>query len=183
MVTTKTLLATGLVTITIVSLLSVIVVQQYSLETIASSPRTETRTQAVYFTISLQTTSTMIIPQAPLAASPTSFLGDWHNTDPNTRGTVELQISQVGGLYQIHGWGACEPSPCDWGTAVLTFYSTGVEGSGTYYGSAVYQFDFKTSYLILEFIAPNTLQVTNFTHFIDSSGRSDYFMTETFYQS
>jgi hypothetical protein len=144
---------------------------------------TTTQEQApLYSVISVtQTaTSTLIIQQSPLAANPASFLGDWRNTDPNAAGTVELQISQVGGLYQIHGWGACEPSPCDYGTVALTFYSTGVEGGDTYYGLAVYQFDFKTSYFVLEFIAPNTLQVTEFSHFTDASGRSDYFLTETF---
>lgn len=143
---------------------------------------TTTQQQVIVISVTSTATSTSMIQQSPLAVNPASFLGDWHNTDPNTRGTVELQISQVGGVYQVHGWGACEP-PCDWGTAVLTFYSTGVEGGDTYYGLAVYQFNFATSYLTLEFIAPNTLQVTNFTHFTDASGRSDYFSTETFYQS
>jgi len=180
MVTTRTLLSAGLVIITIVSLLSVIVVQQNALVSLARSAKTETLTQAFYFTIRLQTTSTMTIQQAPLAASPTSFLGDWRNIDPNTRGNVRVQISQLGGLYQIRIWGQCHPDPCDWGNVALNFYGRGVEGGDRYYALAVYQFGFETVHVTLSFVSGGTLQVTTFTHFTDASGRADYFMIEAF---
>jgi len=118
-----------------------------------------------------------------VAANEANFLGDWHNTNPNTSGIVEVQVSTTGGLYYIHAWSACVPI-CDWGTVPLYFYSPAPYGDTTlYYANAVYSLGYGTAYLTLQFTAPNTLQVLSLTHYSDSSGRQDSYVTDAFYLS
>lgn len=49
------------------------------------------------------------------------FSGDWINDDPNTRGITRLVISNAGQMLTVHGYGACEPTDCDWGTRTGPF--------------------------------------------------------------
>lgn len=44
------------------------------------------------------------------------YAGTWLNDDPNTRDIPQLIISNVGQTLSIHGYGACTPTYCDWGT-------------------------------------------------------------------
>jgi hypothetical protein len=105
--------------------------------------------------------------------------GTWYNRGTNTRDIVEVQIYMeiFGGQYQwiIHAWGACEPSPCDWGTAVMN-----AEGNGLY--SATYIWNFAGAQLTIG-LEGSTLVVVNMTHFTDSSGRPDYTLTDYFVQA
>jgi len=62
----------------------------------------------------------------------TQYTGNWVNDDPNTRGDTRLVISNAGLILTVHGYGACSPTDCDWGTR-----------SGTYSGAPfVILFDF-----------------------------------------
>jgi hypothetical protein len=62
----------------------------------------------------------------------TQYTGNWVNDDPNTRGDTRLVISNAGLILTVHGYGACSPTDCDWGTR-----------SGTYTGAPfVILFDF-----------------------------------------
>ena len=62
----------------------------------------------------------------------TQYTGNWVNDDPNTRGDTRLVISNAGLVLTVHGYGACSPTDCDWGTR-----------SGTYTGAPfVILFDF-----------------------------------------
>ncbi len=66
-------------------------------------------------------------PTAQIVTSPTpspttspsgaaQYAGTWLNDDPNTRDIPQLIISNVGQTLSIHGYGACTPTYCDWGT-------------------------------------------------------------------
>jgi hypothetical protein len=79
--------------------------------------------------------------------------GTWFNIDPSTRGITKIEVNfscndQVqcgvdssgkvtcttpGPPYQLHLWGKCSPSDCDWGTA---------DGNDHWVGSTKWIFSF-----------------------------------------
>jgi len=66
--------------------------------------------------------STSVSPSlTPGSTTPPSgaaqYAGTWLNDDPNTRDIPQLIISNAGQTLSIHGYGACTPTYCDWGTA------------------------------------------------------------------
>ena len=72
-------------------------------------------------------------------------------------------------------WGACSPTPCDWGTAPLPRVW---DLPGGY--SAIYKFSFATKTVTVLLPAWSTLATTTFTHFTDHSGRTDYTANDSF---
>ena len=98
---------------------------------------------------------------------PTIAAGTWVNTDPATRDITRIGIvQQADGSLVMHGYGACHPTDCDWGTAPLTLSS-----GGQY--AATYTFSFAIVQLTLTQTG-STLHATTATHFTDSSGRADF---------
>ena len=58
----------------------------------------------------------------PVPTSPAArFNGSWLNEDSNTRGVTRLDISNSGDTVTVHGFGACHPTDCDWGSRSATF--------------------------------------------------------------
>lgn len=49
------------------------------------------------------------------------YAGEWVNNDPNTTGIPQVLISVVGLKLTVHGYGACSPTYCDWGTQSGTY--------------------------------------------------------------
>jgi hypothetical protein len=43
------------------------------------------------------------------------FAGSWTNVDTNTGGITTLEIRVSGDSADVHAWGKCHPSDCDWG--------------------------------------------------------------------
>lgn len=107
---------------------------------------------------------------APQAASNTiaDFTGEWTNKNP--RGEIShIEIDQRLNMANVHIWGRCTPSDCDWGSA-QTLASNANEGALQLRwdpGFAVR----KTALTIGE---GKRLQVATKTHFTDQSGRPDY---------
>jgi hypothetical protein len=62
---------------------------------------------------------TIVITSTALAAN---WDGTWYNKDTATKGMVKFTIKDE----TFHGYGSCTPTPCDWGTAPLIFYSKSV---------------------------------------------------------
>ena len=63
--------------------------------------------------------TTQIVPSpapSPTPSGAAQYVGTWLNDDPNTRDIPQLIISNVGQTLSIHGYGACTPTYCDWGT-------------------------------------------------------------------
>ena len=54
-------------------------------------------------------------PTAAVIVAPGPLVGTWVNCDHQTRGLVRLMITQAGSEITVHGFGACSPTPCDWG--------------------------------------------------------------------
>lgn len=103
---------------------------------------------------------------------PAIATGTWVNTDPATRDITHIAIAQQpDGSLVMHGYGACQPTDCDWGTAPLTFTA----GQGT----ATYTFSFATVQLTLTQTG-STLHATTATHFTDGSGRADFTTSDDF---
>lgn len=49
------------------------------------------------------------------------YASAWLNNNPNTNGIPELIISVTGTTLTVHGYGACTPTYCDWGTRTGTY--------------------------------------------------------------
>ena len=49
------------------------------------------------------------------------YVGSWVNNDANTTGIPQVLISDVRTTMTVHGYGACSPNYCDWGTQTGTY--------------------------------------------------------------
>lgn len=126
----------------------------------------------------LATTLTIFLAMRPALAGIADLLGDWRNADPATRDIVRILISETAGTIELHVWGACHPSPCDWGSVKASAYAANVAAALP--EDAVYlNADFPTSFAVIRVIvgpAPTggPLRALKLTRFTDGSGRSDY---------
>ncbi len=111
---------------------------------------------------------------APLVISPAPILGTWVNCDHQTRGLVRLMIAPNGHEVTIHGFGACSPTPCDWGVVNGLVYADNVASTPAVAFSAVYTFGFKQT-TIVGHLLKGALYVEVFDRFTDNSGRADYY--------
>ncbi len=109
-----------------------------------------------------------------LAITPNPLVGTWLNSDKATRGLVKLVISVSGSAISVHGFGACVPTPCDWGTVTGTAFAENVASSTAVAFTASFKFGFKET-LVTGRLELGALVVETFDHFTDGSGRSDYF--------
>ena len=116
------------------------------------------------------------LPKAHLAAAvvATPLVGTWVNCDHHTRGLVRLMIAASGNEITVHGFGACSPTPCDWGVVNGLIYADNVTATPAVAFSAVYTFGFKQTTLVGR-MQNGALIVETFDHFTDHSGRSDYY--------
>ena len=62
----------------------------------------------------------LIWAKYPNLAQEARYRGHWVNDDPHTNSIRRLIISGEGGTLAVHGYGACGPDECDWGTASAT---------------------------------------------------------------
>jgi hypothetical protein len=113
------------------------------------------------------------------------LLGDWKNVNANTRDIVRIMITEVGGAVEVRVWGACSPTPCDWGTVKAIPYAPNVSEqlpANAQYLEADYAQSFAQKKVILG-PAPGAggeLHVTSLTRFTDNSGRSNDANTDLF---
>ena len=110
----------------------------------------------------------------PAAVSVAPLVGTWVNVDHHTRGMVRLVIAANGSEITLHGFGACSPTPCDWGIVPGTVYANGVTGTTSIAFAGMYTFSFKQTTVVGK-LFNGALLVETFDHFTDKSGRSDYF--------
>lgn len=59
----------------------------------------------------------------PALAGPGDFNGDWHNVDPSTPDLKRVDIHPAMFGVDVHAFGACVPTACDWGTVHGHFVS------------------------------------------------------------
>lgn len=91
-------------------------------------------------------------PAPEIVAGAGALAGTWNACDQATRNLVRIVIAPSGAEITVHAFGACSPTPCDWGAVPGLVYADRdrILDNGS---------------LILE----------TFTHFTDKSGRSDYY--------
>ncbi len=116
------------------------------------------------------------LPHSHLAAAvvATPIVGTWVNCDHQTRGLVRLMIATSGKEITVHAFGACSPTPCDWGIVNGLIYADNVTAVPAVAFSAVYTLSFKQTTIVGRLLN-GALIVETFDHFTDQSGRSDYY--------
>ena len=119
------------------------------------------------------------VPPPPSAA----LAGTWVNTNHATRNIVDLVVGATDRGITVDGFGACSPSPCEWGRIAGTVFGPDASAPiGTAFASQ-WNFGFARTVLLAVYSAPKkvpTLTVREFTTFTDDSGRSNYTADETF---
>ena len=114
----------------------------------------------------------------PAAVSPAALIGTWTNIDHATRNIVKIVIAAAGSGISVHGFGACSPTPCDWGSVSGLAYSANVSSTTAVAFTAQYRFSF-SQVTLTGHIVGKQLLIESFTHFTDGSGRDDYFSMDT----
>jgi hypothetical protein len=109
------------------------------------------------------------------------FIGTWITTNNSSRGIVKIIVRAKGQGLIIRAFGACSPEPCDWGETTATLFSDGPASFKGLAFSARYDFGFMATHLQAK-VKKGVLVVAVFNRFSDSSGRSNYFSREFFYQ-
>jgi hypothetical protein len=145
---------------------------------------TDEYTRTAPATTSVDATPTVDYPMGFEPTPADGIVGTWVNTNPNTPAVVMLEITaSVTGSLLVHEFGACSPSPCDNGIVPGVVYGASVSSTTGDRFIAAYEPGFKRHQLFATFRPKNgTLVVSEFSEFIDGSGRSNYEMTETFVQ-
>jgi hypothetical protein len=113
---------------------------------------------------------------APKAAvvAPSALIGTWNNCDAATRGLLRVVIAASGSAITVRAFGACTPTPCDWGTVPGLAYAADVSSSSAVAFTAHYKFSFKET-IVTGVLDQRTLIVETFNRFTDGSGRSNYY--------
>jgi len=114
---------------------------------------------------------------APLAAvSPAPLVGTWTNKSSNN--IVEAVITDTGGKFEVNLYGACTPTPCNWGAVAAVPYAATVSGGAAVAFSANYSFSFSTV-IVVGHLEGAELILETLTHFTDGSGRADFYFSES----
>ncbi len=113
--------------------------------------------------------------QAQRPAMSAGFNGNWVNVDAKTRNLVRIVVNGL----SVHPFGACSPTPCDWG--VLPAKSSTIQ-AGTVRREALVAIhttkaERNTITILLD--PDGRLSVDVLTHFTDNSGRKDYSVVNT----
>jgi hypothetical protein len=108
-----------------------------------------------------------------------ALIGKWENCNKSTRGIVRVELGASGTTLTVHVFGACTPTPCDWGVVRGLAYSENVSSADAVAFSANYKFSFKET-IVTGHLNAGCLVVETYNHFTDGSGRCDYYSREIF---
>ena len=107
------------------------------------------------------------------------LMGRWRNCDKDTGGLVRVDLGSRRGILTVHPFGACHPTPCDWGTVKGLAYSESVSDVNAVAFTAFFDPGFKET-IVTGHLCGGCLVVETYSHFKDGSGRCDYYSRECF---
>lgn len=87
-------------------------------------------------------------PLAALKVASAPLLGTWVNCDHAARGLVRVMIGAKGNEITLHCFGACTPTPCDWGQVDGRIYSDSVADTPAVAFTATYNLNFKQTIIV-----------------------------------
>jgi len=119
------------------------------------------------------------IAVAPVNVIP--ILGTWKNVNTKTPNLVQVIVTEKGTQTMVHLFGACVPTPCDWGTVPAMVYAPTVTATEADGFTAAYKFNFKTV-IVTGHLEGAQLIVETFNHFTDNSGRTDYYFKDVMHK-
>jgi hypothetical protein len=123
-------------------------------------------------------------PATPVPPPPSAALaGTWVNTNHATRNVVDIVVATSPRGIAVDGFGACSPTPCEFGRIAGTVFGSNVSAATGTSFAAQWNFGFKRTVLLATYSAPRRvprLTVQEFNTFTDGSGRANYTATETF---
>lgn len=102
------------------------------------------------------------------------LVGTWVACNKATRSIVRVVIGARGTNVSVHVFGACTPTPCDWGVVDGVAYAKDVSATDALAFTAPYKFGFKTA-LVTGRLDEGSLIVETYNVFTDASGRSNYY--------
>jgi hypothetical protein len=111
----------------------------------------------------------------PASADLGDFLGVWVNADPNTGGITRVVISQAGPWQvNVHVFGSCHPTDCDWGSVPGHAYTESVGSSDVRSIVARFTSSFSDDNIVFREGHNGSIRMELFVAFTDHSGRNDY---------
>jgi hypothetical protein len=106
------------------------------------------------------------------------LIGTWNNVDKSTKDLVRLVITAQPTGVSVNPFGACTPSPCNWGVEPATLYASSVDAGLAVAFTALFNLGF-ANVIVTGNLRQNELLVKTFTKFTDASGRSSYYTAAT----
>jgi len=112
-----------------------------------------------------------------LAQSDSALLGTYTPKVSNG-GLAKLVLTDSNGALQVHGYGTCSPSFCDWGTVSGVVYSSSVSSAAGNSFTAAFNFGFATEILTGTLNTSGRLMTINeYTAFAPGGTRDNYHQT------
>jgi hypothetical protein len=118
----------------------------------------------------------------PARASDSQFQGLWFNVNPSSNDLVRITIGGTPGALQVDPFGACSPTPCEWGFQPLATYGNNVSDADHHFGTAVYDQGFAKRIMTFQLLSPTLMSVETYSIFTDGSGRQNYRTQELFHK-